>query len=89
MPRTIAEDEYVIVDKGAANPGDASVPAPVQVWWPTWVGADGTLRTSDLPPRGRTAETYEVAVSAVTGAAHSPKHVVVIEFAHVFLLSQR
>ena len=72
MPLTIAEDDYVIVDNGAANPGelaigrvrkvddelvevhwhalkDASVPTPVQVWWPTCVGADGTLRTSNLP----------------------------------------
>jgi hypothetical protein len=83
MPLTIEEYSYVIVDNGAANPGelaigrvhkvddelvdvhwhalkDASVPTPMQVWQPTWVGADGTLRTSDLPPRGRTAETYEV-----------------------------
>jgi hypothetical protein len=80
MPLTIEEYSYVIVDNGAANPGelaigrvhkvddelvdvhwhalkDASVPTPMQVWQPTWVGADGTLRTSDLPPRGRTAET--------------------------------
>ena len=83
MPLTIDEMDYVIVDNGAANPGelaigrvhnvddelvkvhwhalkDASVPTPKQVWWPTWVGPDGTLRTSDLPMRGRTTETDEV-----------------------------
>jgi hypothetical protein len=38
---------------------------PLQVWWPTWVGNDGTLRTSDLPLRGRTTETYEVNRSRV------------------------
>ena len=88
MPLTIAVDDYVIVDNGAANPGelaigrvrkvddelvevhwhalkDASVPTPMQAWWPTWVGADGTLRTNDLPMRGRTAETYEVNRSRV------------------------
>ena len=37
----------------------------MQVWWPTWVGPDGTLRTSNLPMRGRTAETYEVNRSRV------------------------
>ncbi len=37
----------------------------MQTWWPTWVSADGTLRTNDLPMRGRTAETYEVYRSRV------------------------
>jgi hypothetical protein len=52
------DDELVEVHWHALK--DASVPTPMQVWQPTWVGADGTLRTSDLPLRGRTAETYEV-----------------------------
>ncbi len=30
-----------------------------------WVGADGTLRTNDLPMRGRTGETYDVNRSRV------------------------
>ena len=70
--------DYVIVDNGAANPGeltigrvhnvddelvkvhwhalkDASVPTPREVSWPTWMGANGALRASDLPMRGRTA----------------------------------
>jgi hypothetical protein len=81
MPLTIDEYSYVIVDNGAANPGELAIGRVHKVddelvdvrplaraerreRSDTNAGvaarADGTLRTSDLPPRGRTAETYEV-----------------------------
>jgi hypothetical protein len=81
MPLTIAVDDYVIVDNGAANPGelaigrvrkvddqlvevhwhalkDASVPTPMQVWWPTWVGTDAAhQRPADARQDGRDLTT--------------------------------
>jgi hypothetical protein len=57
------DDELVEVHWHALK--DASAPTPMQVWWPTWVGTDGMLRTNDLPMRGRTGETYEVNRSRV------------------------
>jgi hypothetical protein len=56
------DDELVEVHWHALK--DASVPTPMQTWWPTWVGADGTLRTNGLPMRG-TNKTYEVNRSRV------------------------
>jgi hypothetical protein len=60
--RTVGEE---LVDVHWFSCKDMSVPTPQRIWWPLWVGPDGLARASDLPPRGKTAEIYEIGRSRV------------------------